>query len=86
MAIEKNVNNGGEVVAKNEMGSRNLAYEVEGNKRGFYVVLYIKAPGSLVSELERNYRINENILKFLTVKFSNKKELQIFEKMASKVS
>lgn len=78
-------NNGGEIVAKNVMGSRNLAYEVEGSKRGFYTVLYMKAPSALVGELERNYRINENVIKFLTVKFSNKKELAEFDKMVSKI-
>ncbi|MGM0622516.1 MAG: 30S ribosomal protein S6 [Campylobacterota bacterium] len=77
--------NGGEIVAKDEMGTRNLAYEVEGDKRGFYVVFYMKAPSSLVSELERNYRINESVIKFLTVKFSSKKELLEFDKMVSKV-
>jgi small subunit ribosomal protein S6 len=76
--------NGGEIVGKSVMGSRTLAYEVEGNKRGFYVVLYMKAPTTLVQELERNYRINENVIKFLTVKFENKKELAEFEKMVAK--
>lgn len=77
-------NNGGEIVAKSVMGSRNLAYEVEGSRRGFYVVLYLKAPTTLVQELERNYRINENVIKFLTVKFTSKKELVEFDKMVSK--
>ncbi len=75
--------NGGEIVSKSDMGTRNLAYEVEGNKRGYYTVLYFKAPSSLVAELERNYRINENVIKFLTVKFTTKKELQEFEKMSA---
>ena len=44
-------NNGGEIVAKSVMGSRNLAYEVEGDRRGFYTVLYMKAPSALVHEL-----------------------------------
>ena len=78
-------NNGGEIVAKSVMGSRNLAYEVEGARRGFYTVLYMKAPSALVHELERNYRINEDVIKFLTVKFSSKKELVEFDKMVSKV-
>lgn len=77
-------NNGGEIIAKDVMGSRNLAYEVEGNRRGFYVVLYLKAPATLVQELERNYRINENVIKFLTVKFTSKKELAEFDKMVAK--
>ncbi len=78
-------NNGGELLAKNEMGTRNLAYEVQGDRRGYYSVLYFKAPAQLVSELERNYKINENVIKFMTVKFSSKKELVEFDKMVANV-
>jgi len=76
--------NGGEILAKKQMGTRNLAYEVEGHRRGYYTVFYFKAPAKIVAELERNYRINETVIKFMTVKFTSKKELGEFEKMVEK--
>jgi small subunit ribosomal protein S6 len=74
-------NNGGELLATNDMGMRKLAYQVEKHSRGYYTVLLYKAEGTLISELERNLRINEDVIKFLTVKYTNKKELAQFNKL-----
>ncbi len=78
--------NGGEIVATDSMGMRKLAYPVEKNERGFYTVVYYKAPGTLIAELERQMRYNEEILKFMTVKYTKKKEIAQFEKMAAAAS
>lgn len=51
-----------------EIGLKRLAYEVNKNKTGYYVVIYYKATSQAVLEIERIYRITEDILKFLTVK------------------
>jgi small subunit ribosomal protein S6 len=72
---------GGELKATDEMGMRRLAYPIEKQERGYYTVVYYTAPSSLVSELERQLRYNEEILRFMTVKYTNKKELGVFEKM-----
>jgi len=77
-------NNGSELLATDEMGMRKLAYPIEKNERGFYCVVYYKANGDSVSELERQLRYNENILRFMTVKYTNKKEISQFEKMVVK--
>ncbi len=77
--IEKN---GGEIVACDDMGSRNLAYEIEKNKRGYYFVAYFKGAPSGILEIERNYRINENILRFIFIKYENKKEIAAWTKMS----
>ena len=66
--------NGGEIETCLDMGMRNLAYEIKKNKRGYYFVIYFKAKPSLILELERNYRINEEILRFIVIKYENKKE------------
>lgn len=81
--VEKN---GGEIVATDEMGMRKLAYSVEKQTRGYYVVIYFKGQGELVAELERNIKFNEQIIKFLTLKYSNKKELAHFEKLVSNLT
>jgi len=77
--IEKN---GGEIVACDNMGSRNLAYEIEKNKRGYYFVAYFKGLPASIAEIERNYRINENIIRFIFIKYENKKEIAAWTKMS----
>jgi small subunit ribosomal protein S6 len=71
---------GGEVVATNEMGMRKLAYEINKHPRGYYVVVYHKSPTSSIAEIERRLRYNEDILRFLTIKYENKKEIAEFQK------
>ncbi len=70
------------IVATDDMGMRKLAYPVEKNERGYYTVVYFQAPGAAIAEIERLLRINEEILKFMTVKYTNKKEIAQFGKMA----
>jgi small subunit ribosomal protein S6 len=77
--------NGGEIAATDKIGVRDLAYEVQKHKRGNYTIVYYKAPGSAIKEIERNLRINEDVIRFLTVKYENKKEQAIWEKQVSEV-
>jgi small subunit ribosomal protein S6 len=77
--IEKN---GGEIVSTDDMGSRQLAYPINKNKRGYYFVIYFKSPANSILELERNYRINENILRFIFIKYESKKEVAAWTKMS----
>lgn len=72
---------GAEIVGTDDMGMRKLAYPVQKNDRGYYTVLFYKAEGSVISELERNLKINEDVIKFLTVKYSNIKEIAQFNKL-----
>ena len=74
-----------ELQAINRIGMRKLAYPVQKNERGYYVVMYYKAPGSAIAEIERNLRINEEVLKFLTVRYYNHKEIAQFEKQVAAV-
>jgi len=79
-------NNGGELLATDDMGMRKLAYQVEKNDRGYYTVLFYKAEGTLIKELERNLKINEDVIKFLTVKYVKQKELAQFNKLVESTS
>lgn len=76
--IEKN---GGEIVCAEDMGSRQLAYSIDKHKRGYYYLIYFKAPTESILELERNYRINENILRFIFIKYESKKEIAAWTKL-----
>ena len=62
------INTDGKVEKVDELGKRKLAYEVKKFKEGFYAVFYFEANTSLIAELERNYRITDEVIKFMTVK------------------
>jgi small subunit ribosomal protein S6 len=49
-------------------GLRNLAYPIKKSRKAHYSLLNIDAPGDAIHELERRHRINEDVLRFLTVK------------------
>ena len=51
-----------------EIGIKRLAYEVEKQNTGYYVVIEFKAETENIKELERLYRIDDNVLKFIIVK------------------
>jgi small subunit ribosomal protein S6 len=59
---------GGQVTKTEQWGLRSLAYRIKKNKKGHYVLFNLDAPPEAVNELERNLRINEDILRFLTVR------------------
>jgi len=85
--VKQNVTElGGEVSAVNNMGVRKLAYEIQKNARGNYVVVYHKSPASAIAEIERKLKFNEDILKFFTIKYSNKKEIAQFQKLVAECS
>ena len=62
------INNDGKVEKVEELGKKRLAYEVKKNKEGYYVVINFEANPDLISELERNYRIMDEVIKFITVR------------------
>jgi small subunit ribosomal protein S6 len=74
---------GAELLGTNDMGMRKLAYPVQKNDRGYYTVLFYKAEGTVISELERNLKINEDVIKFLSVKYTNTKEMAQFNKLVA---
>ncbi len=62
------INKQGKLEKADELGKRKLAYEVKKNTEGYYVVFYFEAEPSLIAELERIYRITDEVIKFMTVK------------------
>lgn len=62
------INTDGKVESVEEMGKRKLAYEVKKNKEGYYVLINFEAKPELITELERNYRITDEVIKFIVVR------------------
>ena len=63
--------NKGEVVQTQNWGLLNLAYMINKNKKGNYIHFKIKGPTSLISDLEKNERMDKNLLRYMTVKVKN---------------
>ncbi|WP_139470765.1 30S ribosomal protein S6 [Campylobacter armoricus] len=74
--------NGAQIESVVPMGTRKLAYKIKKYERGTYFVIYFKAPTNLIAELERVLRITEEIIRFLIVKYENKKEIIAWEKLS----
>ncbi len=60
--------NGGETKRTESWGLRNLAYKIKKNKKGHYTLLHFDAPAAAIAEMERNIRLNEDVLRFMTVR------------------
>ena len=60
--------NGGEILHEENWGLRKLAYPIQKKTTGFYHLLEFKAAGELVDKLETQYRRDERIIRFLTVR------------------
>jgi small subunit ribosomal protein S6 len=66
--------NGGEVKKREYWGLRNLAYRMRKNRKGHYVLMNIAAPPAAVAELERTMRINEDVIRYLTIRVDDLEE------------
>ena len=62
------INNNGKVDSVEELGNKKLAYEIKKHKEGYYTVLKFEAKPESIAELERVYRITDEIIKFIVVK------------------
>jgi len=76
--------NGGEIVARDAMGMKKLAYPIEKNARGYFYVMYYKSAPAAIAEIERRFRINEEILRFVTMKYDSKREIAAWNGMVEK--
>ena len=65
---------GGSATKDEYWGLRSLAYRIKKNRKGHYVMLNLDAPASAISELERNMRLNEDVIRFMTIKVDSLNE------------
>lgn len=62
------INKDGKVENVEEVGRKKLAYEIKKNSEGYYVVITFEANPDFITELERIYRITDDIMKFITIR------------------
>ncbi len=73
--LETQVGNaGGTVKSVDRMGKRRLAYEVRGFSDGMYVLFTVEGEGGLIKEVERRLRVNEPVIKFITVRIDEEQK------------
>ncbi len=65
------INSAGEVTNIDEWGNRKLAYEIEKIREGYYVLVDFVANSDLPVELERNYRISDDVMRYIVVNKDN---------------
>jgi len=68
--------NGGSVAKREHWGLRSLTYRIKKNRKGHYVLFNINAPAAALSELERRMRLNEDILRYLSIRVDEHEEGQ----------
>lgn len=79
--VEKFItNNGGEILNVDRWGKKRLAYEIKKRQYGYYVLIDYKAPEHLNKNLEREYKLDENILRHLIVAINPRVEKQAASK------
>ena len=66
--------NAGKVMKTETWGLKNLAYKIKRNRKAHYVMLNIDAPAGVVAELERQTSINEDVIRFLTIRVDELEE------------
>jgi len=66
--------NGGTVAKTEQWGLRNLSYKIKKNRKGHYVLLNIDAPSAALQEMERVMRINDDIIRLMTVRVEELEE------------
>ncbi len=59
---------GGELHKTFDQGRRKLAYEINGRREGYYYLLYFSVPTAVMTELWREYHLNEDLLRFMTLR------------------
>ena len=66
--------NGGEVTKTEMWGLKSLTYRIRKNRKGHYVMMNVSAPAAALAEMERNMRLNEDVLRYLSVRVEEHEE------------
>lgn len=85
--VESILNNiklsGGEITDTEKWGRKRLAYAIDKSKSGYYLITRFTAPTSMITEFERTLKLEENVIRYLTIAL-NKKDLENIENQKKK--
>ena len=68
--IKELISSNGQIDTTEDLGEKKLAYEVKKHKKAFYYIINFKSKSEFIYKLERNYKLNEEIIKFMTIRKS----------------
>jgi len=72
-------NDGGAIICLERWGVKRLAYEINREAQGYYVYMNYAAPGKTVDEIERIFRIDDRVIRYLTVKLGDHMNAEAIE-------
>jgi len=78
--------NGGVIATTDAMGMRKLAYPINKNERAYYHVIYYSVAPAAIIEIERRFRINEDLLRFVTIKYDTNREIAAWNHLVGKAN
>lgn len=73
---------GGEIVKLHEQGRKRLAYEINNRREGFFYLLYFTVKPSAINELWQEYHLNEDLIRFITLRTESVMEKIEFKPLA----
>ncbi len=77
---------GGTVIEVDRWGMRKLAYEIKKEVQGYYVYINYAAPGKTVDEIERIFRLDDRLLRYLTIKLADAMDQEAIEREKQRLS
>ncbi|HEB50498.1 MAG TPA: 30S ribosomal protein S6 [Desulfobulbus sp.] len=77
---------GGTIIEVDRWGMRKLAYEIKKEVQGYYVYVNYAAPGKTIDEIERIFRIDDRLLRYLTIKLSDSMDQAAIEKEQQRIA
>ena len=69
--VENYIKNNGKITSTNTMGTKKLAYTIKKHTHGYYYIIEFESDSTAIYELQRIYRITDEIIKFITIKKDN---------------
>ncbi|MGM0440304.1 MAG: 30S ribosomal protein S6 [Chlamydiota bacterium] len=73
---------GGEIHKIHNQGRRKLAYEIQEHREGYYYLIYFSVAPAAITELWREYHLNEDLIRFITLRTNEVKETLEFKSLA----
>lgn len=73
---------GGEIQMVHDLGRKRMAYEIAGHREGHYFLIYFNAKPSIISELWQEYHLNEDLIRFVTLRAEQVMEKVEFKPLA----
>jgi len=74
---------GGEIIKADNWGKRDLAYELNDRKKGYYLFFQFRAPSALIKKLEDYYKVYDPVFKFMVIRMGKKEVAALLKSMQS---